>query len=206
MKKQSLIVLILTLIFTSILPACHSSEIEKEKYTKLSTSVEMPKVAMLFSLSCMHCKNIESMMPLVERAAQVDIEKVHLVFNPKTYQEAMIYYAAQVQIQDAQVLANFRKQLFFVLQSDFTKLPDGAKYKQFASLFREYQLQLPDKLDVQLTKQVIELVRESKQFVEQANLTAVPAIVVNGQYLVHLNKHKNIHDLAKTIVRLSNRS
>ncbi|CAG23827.1 thiol:disulfide interchange protein DsbA/DsbL [Photobacterium profundum] len=191
-------------ILSLLSAGCNSDTIAKQgiHYTILPPiSYELPEVVEIFSLSCTHCRMMEEIMHSLEIKSESDIQKMHCVFNKRTSTEAYLYYSAAIQTED-QPSRLLMDQLFAFIQHDAEGLSGLQVESKIRDIFHTYNLQAPEDLTAEQFEKISELVERDRQIMKELNLGSVPAIVVNGKYLINMNEHVNLDAVALTIKEL----
>jgi len=170
------------------------------QYTQFPTAIQnAPEVMELFSLTCSHCPKMEVVLPTLEVLTASEINQVHVVFNDSARSAAFIYYAAAVQTYD-QPDREMVKALFAYVQSCNPQSKNLASNKlKLTNLFSQYGLLSPDNLPRDQLQRVVEKMELSEAMVNVAQLRSIPALIVQGRYLVTVRAHKSIDELANTI-------
>ena len=112
--------LLIVLSSALFLIACSDSTIPKEgeQYVTLPELLEdktLLPVTEVFSLTCGHCRKMENFLPQISKQAGADIGKMHITFNQSAYNAALLYYAAEIQLDNVPDHA-FMDQLFAAIQ------------------------------------------------------------------------------------------
>ncbi|MGF1736896.1 thioredoxin domain-containing protein [Photobacterium satsumensis] len=150
------------------------------------------RIVKYFSLSCHPCKMMNEFLPQLERETGKEIDKEHVVYNDNTKSLATIYYSAKVQ-SEIVVDTSFMKDLFSQVQS--RTVDQG----NIANLFQRYGLKAPETMTVQQNEMVTKQVVQSEWVMSNTSINAVPGFVVDGKYLVKLDRHRSIEEMAATM-------
>lgn len=196
---KNIVLFSISLIFLS---ACSDSSTPKEgeKYQKLSTVLTQPNikpVTEVFSLMCGHCRNLEPSIGELEKLTNQQFGKVHVTFNDQAQVSALIYYAAEMQlnkIPDEKMLS----ELFAAVQ-----LGEGStmtqKQQAIEQVFTSHNIISPYNFDELQKKALLRYLNEAIEITNQAKFNAVPTFIVKGKYQVLITGHKDIQDIANTI-------
>ena len=194
--------LLLSLVFISFLSACNDTSIpvEGKQYQQLPATLNSEKfapVTEVFSLGCGHCKNMEAILPDLQKMLGQDISKMHIVFNQSAQIAAMFYYAAEMQTGGSPDHA-FMIDLFEIIQ-----MPEGNTVEQkkiaMAKAFESRGLISPFNYDEQQTEALLKRVDEIALLSQQSKINAVPTFIVKGKYQVITAGHDKTEDIAETI-------
>lgn len=173
------------------------------QYTQLPKTIEnAPEIIEFFSLTCSHCPKMEAVLPSLAVLTKTEINQEHVVFNESARSAAFIYYAMVVQMNGLPN-RNMLKALFAYVQSnerDNDRLVN--KKIMIADLFSQYGLLSPDNLPKEQLKLITMKMAQSEAVVNAIELRSIPALVVQGRYLVEIRAHKSINDLAETVNHL----
>ncbi|WP_407334251.1 thiol:disulfide interchange protein DsbA/DsbL [Enterovibrio sp. 27052020O] len=177
-----------------------------EKYTTLEVPVtveNLPAVTEVFSLSCGHCRSMESAIPTIEAAAGVNIGKAHVTFNESATFAALIYYAAVTQT-DGKPSEELVQALFKYVQEGQTD--DAEKNKaQLGKVFEDFGLTSPYDLNETQQAELFSALEEADQITTESGIVSVPTFLVNGKYIVNTSAHDSAEDLAATLKMLKNK-
>ncbi|MDF2184586.1 thioredoxin domain-containing protein [Grimontia hollisae] len=193
----------LPLITALALSGCSEEAPQSSKYTTLDTPItvqDLPVVTELFSLSCDHCRSIETVIPAIETAANVKIGKTHVTFNESATLTALIYYAAMTQV-DTPPPAGLTDDLFTFVQEQQSK--DSDKNRAILNeLFAKYGLTSPFDLTEAQQQVMFAEMEKADQITVASEITSVPTFIVNGKYVVNTRAHESAEDLADTLKML----
>ncbi|USD67959.1 thiol:disulfide interchange protein DsbA/DsbL [Vibrio sp. SCSIO 43136] len=198
-KKLSLATLVLSSL---ALIGCSDTAEPKlgEQYKLLPTELKqnsITPVTEVFSLTCGHCRSMEKVIPQIEEGINKPIGKVHITFNESAQVAALIYYAAQMQL-DSTPDHEMMEKLFSVMQSqDYTT--GEARQQALESLFNEYGLVSPYQFDEIQQKALFELLNEADEITQQSQINGVPTFIIKGKYELITSGHEDVNDLVKTI-------
>lgn len=201
MLKQFKAITLITLT-ALFLSACSDNGTPQkgEQYQQLPTPLTQPDikpVTEVFSLTCGHCRNMEAVIPELEKLTHQSIAKVHVTFNQQAQVSALIYYAAVMQLNHKPDEA-MMKDLFASVQ-----LGEGATMTQqqqaIEQAFTSRRMISPYHFDALQQKALFSYLDQAMDISKQGNFSAVPTFVVNGKYEVLISKHKDIKDIANTI-------
>ncbi|OBU18401.1 peptide permease [Photobacterium aquimaris] len=196
------------LLFTVVaLSGCSDSKTPQEgdQYSVIPTPMPAMKgVTEIFSLSCGHCRKMESILPEIKKLTKGDIKQVHVIFNESAQKAAFIFYAAMVQT-DNKPSHTLVEQLFAFVQDSPKDMSVEQRKAAIDKIFHDNKLKSPYELTEAQQKEVFKMFQQSEEIVRNAALESVPAFLVNGKYLVNTSAHKSLQDLANTIVYLKNK-
>jgi len=197
-NKSSLIVL----AAVYLLIACSDNTLPQEgkQYILLPTLLEdetLSPVTEVFSLTCSHCRKMETILPQISSQAGADIGKIHITFNPSAQLAAMFYYAAEIQLNKVPD-HTFMAQLFAAIQmsSDATK---ADKKAAISKVFTSHSLISPYQLNQQQNEKMLAKVKIAERLSTQSAINSVPTFIVNGRYQVIVSEHKDQTQIANTI-------
>jgi len=194
---------LLTVFFTALfLLACSEQTIPKEgqQYTTLARPLEDKSVAPVsevFSLTCIHCRNMEHFLGQISTEAGTDIGKMHITFNGSAQAAALIYYAAEMQLGTIPDSA-FMDELFAAVQM-LQGSSEAEKQQAIAKAFSSRDLLSPDKLSQQRDKDLRHKVANIERLSTQSGINSVPTFLVNGRYQVIVAGHSTPKQIANTI-------
>lgn len=180
---------------------CNDTSIPQEgdKYTIVATAAEdSAKVVEIFSLACGHCRNMEIMLPEIKKMAGVDIDKVHVTFNKSAQLAAYIFYTAASQT-DGTPNAELMEALFAYVQDSSDNVTDEQKKQQLKDIFKAHNLTSPYDLTKEQHELVYQQLSEAEELVNKAQISSVPAFLVQGKYLVNTSSHESLEDMSNTI-------
>ncbi|KJF94639.1 peptide permease [Photobacterium angustum] len=190
------------------LTACSDSKTPQEgdKYSVIPTPMpNMPAVTEIFSLSCGHCRNMEGMLPEIQKLTDTkDINQVHVIFNESAQKAAFIFYAAMIQTNN-EPSHKLVEALFSFVQDSPKDMTDAQRKVALAKTFHDNGLKSPYELTKEQQAEIFKLLQQSEDIVRNAALQAVPAFLINGKYLVNTSAHDSLQDMANTITYLKNK-
>ena len=197
--------LLLCFTFISFLSACSedNAPVEGKQYQALPDTLNSEKfapVTEVFSLGCGHCKNMEAILPDLQKALGQDIAKMHIIFNQSAQTAAMFYYAAEMQTGGTPDHA-FMIDLFEAIQMPQETTVEERK-SAMAKAFESRDLISPFNYDDQQTKLLLKRVDEIALLSQQSKINAVPTFIVKGKYQVITGGHANTQEIAETITYL----
>ncbi len=176
---------------------------EGKEYTIIPTPMaDAPAVVEIFSLSCDHCRSMESMIPAIEAMTKIDTAKIHVTFNESAQRSAYIYYTAAIQ-SNGKPSEEMMQDLFAYVQDGPSDLTPEQTKEALITLFKKYQLKSPIDLDEAQHEAVYQQMVTAETFVNNTQLASVPAFLVKGKYLINSSAHETLEDLAATIVYLN---
>lgn len=204
MKKHLTLIGFMTALFIAVV-GCSEQNIPQEgvKYTVVKTPTpDAASVVEVFSLGCGHCRNMEKMLPDIQKLAGVNIEQVHVTFNQGAQVAAYMYYTAFIQT-DGKPSPELKEDLFRFIQEDSTALSEDERQTALNAIFNKYKLQSPFQLSESQREEVYQHLTQANQLEANAGITSVPTFLVKGKYLVQNSEHESLEDLANTIRYLS---
>lgn len=180
---------------------CNEHAIDKNKYSTVTTKMQnLPDVVEIFTLSCRHCRNMEILVDQLDTMIDSPIYKMHAVFNESTFKEAYLYYTATTQLTaKKQGLHECTAQLYELVQQQFPSLPTSGQTPLVTEFFSKHNITKPVDLSKKQHLTMVAMAKKSQDLVDELKLASVPAILIKGRYLVRLNRHKDLNDLAKTV-------
>lgn len=197
--KKILIPFLLTLL---ALTGCGDNSTPKEgvEYTTIKTPLTNTSAPVIevFSLACGHCRNMETILPEIQKMTDSDIQQVHVTFNKSAQVAAYIYYTAVIQ-SEGHPDPKLMEQLFAYIQDTPAELDETARKAKLMGIFKDFQLKSPFELSEEQHKQVYQQLTKAETVVENAEIVSVPAFLVQGKYLVKSEAHESLEDLASTI-------
>ncbi|MBD1559734.1 thiol:disulfide interchange protein DsbA/DsbL [Vibrio sp. S9_S30] len=164
--------------------------------TTLSSDLVSP-VTEVFSLNCGHCRSMEKFLPEIRSELPEEVGKVHVTFNENAQIGALIYYAAEMQLDtvpDHQMM----EELFAAAQMGKEYSQDDIR-QATEMVFTSRGLISPYRFDKEQQKSLFEHITIAETVTNQAQIHAVPTFIINGKYQVVTSGHKDIKDIAKTI-------
>ncbi len=190
------------------LTACTDSKTPQEgdKYSVIPTPMpNLPAVTEIFSLSCGHCRNMESMLPEIKKLTNTkDVNQVHVIFNESAQKAAFIFYAAMVQT-DNKPSHKLKEALFAFVQDSPKDMTNEQRQAALTKIFHDNGLKSPYELTKEQQAEVFKMFQQSEAIVRDAALQSVPAFLINGKYLVNTSAHDSLQDMANTITYLKDK-
>jgi thiol-disulfide isomerase/thioredoxin len=176
---------------------------EGKEYTVIPTPIaDAPAVVEIFSLSCDHCRSMESMIPAIEALTKIETAKTHVTFNESAQRSAYIFYTAAIQ-SNGKPNEEMMQDLFAYVQEGPSDLTPEQTKEALIVLFKKYQQKSPIDLDKAQHEAVYQKMVAAEILVSNTQLASVPAFLVKGKYLVNSRSHETLEDLAATIVYLN---
>ncbi len=173
---------------------------EGEQFTTLPANLatyRIAPVAEVFSLTCSHCRKMESVLPELEMALQQEVGKVHVTFNEGAKAAAMVYYSAMMQLgqkPDAKLM----DALFSAIQDNAALTPEQQQ-AAIEKVFTDNNLISPSAFDQKQRQDLGRRLKIAQAITEQGQIQAVPTFIVAGRYQVLTSGHDDIKELAETI-------
>ncbi|WP_070966736.1 thioredoxin domain-containing protein [Vibrio sonorensis] len=198
-KAFSFVFVLLTLLFTT---GCGSDNTPKlgEQYQTLPVDLSeynLAPVTEVFSLTCGHCRSMESVIPQLETLTSEPIGKVHVTFNESARVAAMMYYTAEMQLGGTPP-HDFMEELFAAVQ-----LNDGStlEEKQVAieNVYKKYDIASPYQLDKEQQTALFALVAKASEISVKGQINSVPTFIVGGKYMILTSGHSSVEAMAETI-------
>lgn len=193
----------ISLLFASVaLVACTDDGVPKQGThfellpSALSSDLVSP-VTEVFSLNCGHCRSMEKFLPEIESELSEKIGKVHVTFNESAQIGALIYYAAEMQL-DTTPDHQMMDELFAAAQMGKGFTQDEIK-QATEKVFTSRGLISPYDFNEEQQKTLFEHISNAETVTHQAQINAVPTFIINGKYQVVTSGHKDVKDIAKTI-------
>jgi protein-disulfide isomerase len=171
-----------------------------KQYVELPNVLTQPSitpVTEVFSLNCGHCRTMEQMLPAIEQGIKQPISKVHVTFNESAQIGALIYYAAQMQLDNTPD-HTMMEELFAAAQSP-EHVNSEEKQQAIESIFNSRGLVSPYQFDEIQQKALFEKMSVAESISQQGEFNAVPTFVVNGKYQLITSGHKDVNDIINTI-------
>lgn len=188
-------------LFTSftIMLACNSANaafFEKELYTPLAEAYSSDKsIDKFFSLTCNPCWNMSTLFEKNSRLKELEINRIHAVFDDLTETSARLYYTAKVQVDPVPHALLY--ELFAIVQST-----GELKLSDADLLFSDFKLLNTQQLSEDQLVEIESMIHDSINLTESARISAIPAFVVNGKFSVNLSNHRSIDQFIDTLNRL----
>ena len=162
-----------------------SNLVEGRDYTVIKTplNVEKPdqiEVREFFWYGCGHCYALKPHLSnwLASKPADVNFIRTPAALNPVWEQNARAYYAVEGM---GKMTTALHTQLFDTIHQKQQQLFDQ---KSLASFYSQNGIDLAQFNAAYNSFAVSTKINQSKQLAQRAGLSGVPALVVNGQYLV----------------------
>lgn len=179
--KKALLVFSILFIFNSM--ACaetyeegkHYNRIDKEK----ATDTDKIEVVEFFMYGCPHCYSFEPSLNKWKQSKPDNVEfiRVPATFNAYATLHARAYYALQLLGADEQIHPKF-----------FSEIHNKKNYmKTFDALtvfVQEYGVERSEFIDAMNSFAVENNLRKATKMVDVYEIKGVPAVVVNGKYLI----------------------
>lgn len=191
----------LVLVTLMLTVACSDSDTPElgKQYSQLPadlSKLDLAPVTEIFSLTCGHCRNMETMLPAIESNIHQEVGKVHVTFNQNSQVAALIYYSAVLQLgekPDAELL----EALFAAVQMRDVTMTQ--QQQAIEEAFTSRGLKSPYKMDNKDMEELNKLVTVADQVTQDAQINSVPTFIVGGKYQIITEGHESIEDLAKTM-------
>lgn len=174
--------------------------IEGKQYSQLPADLSVYKlqqVTEVFSLNCGHCRQMESMIPELEKLTNQQIGRLHVTFNQSAQIGAMMYYAAVMQLHKDPDHTMMEALFAAVQMGDGSTLSE--RQAAIEKVFHERNLTSPYELDESQQKLLFSEMKVAENVSKKGEINAVPTFIVNGQYLINTSAHRDINDIANTI-------
>ncbi len=197
------LVSIITMIL--LLSGCseNSTPVEGEQYQMLPANLStyrLAPVTEIFSLTCGHCKEMESVIPQLEELTNERFGKLHVTFNEGARIGAMIYYTAVMQLESIPDTAMMEELFSAVQLGEGSTLSD--RQAAIEKAFTDRNLTSPYQLTSEQKKQLFSHLKIADKASQEGQINAVPTFIVKGKYQVITSGHKDIEGIAKTITYL----
>ncbi|MGF1684432.1 thioredoxin domain-containing protein [Photobacterium minamisatsumaniensis] len=160
--------------------------------TPIHTGSDSSRIVKYFSLSCPPCKQMSKFLPPLEDSTGTRVDKKHVVFNTSTRQAAYLYYSAKEQTSSP-VNLSFMAELFDAVQTENTDA------ERLTTLYKSYGLQAPGKLNNTQMQSVSNQIEQIESIMKVSSISAIPAFVVDGKYLINLEGHGGLQGLVNTM-------
>ncbi|WP_165314053.1 thioredoxin domain-containing protein [Vibrio ziniensis] len=189
-----------TLVF--ILAGCsdNSTPVEGEQYQLLPANLStyrLAPVTEIFSLTCGHCRKMESIIPELENLTSEHFGKLHVTFNEGAKIGAMIYYTAVMQLGNIPDAAMMEELFAAVQMGEGSTLTD--RQAAIEKAFTDRNLATPYHLTQEQQSKVLGMIQTANKVSQDGEIKAVPTFVVKGKYQVITSGHKDVEGIAKTI-------
>lgn len=183
----------------------NSTPVEGEQYQMLPANLStyrLAPVTEIFSLTCSHCREMESVIPELEKLTNEHFGKLHVTFNEGAKIGAMIYYTAEMQL-DGLPDGNMMEELFAAVQmGNGSTLSD--RQAAIEKAFTDRNLTTPYHLSSEQKRRLLGKLKIAEKASNEGQINAVPTFVVKGKYQVITSGHRDIEGIAKTITYLLN--
>ncbi|MDG3085671.1 thioredoxin domain-containing protein [Vibrio hannami] len=200
MIKKSLkaFVVLVALVLTV---ACSKNDVPElgKQYSQLPADLSqynLSPVTEIFSLTCGHCRNMEQMIPEIEKQINQEVGKVHVTFNQSAQVAALIYYSAVMQL-DGKPDEALLESLFATVQMQDVTMSE--QQQAIEEAFTSRNLKSPYKMDETEFKELNKLVTIADRVTKDGQINSVPTFIVGGKYQIITEGHESIEDLAKTM-------
>ncbi len=200
--KRSLTSFISLVAMLMVLVGCsdNSTPVEGEQYQLLPANLStyrLAPVTEVFSLTCSHCRKMETVIPQLEEITQEHFGKLHVTFNEGARIGAMLYYTAVMQL-DSIPDTNMMEELFAAVQmGDGSTLSD--RQAAIEKVFTDRNLTSPYQLSTEQKNKLFGMIKIADKASQEGQINAVPTFIVKGKYQVITSGHKDIEGIAKTI-------
>ncbi|MFT7054007.1 MAG: protein-disulfide isomerase [Psychromonas sp.] len=199
---------LIALTTTFFLSACGDPAIPQEgkQYVALPTQLEdktLLPVMEVFSLTCSHCRKMESFLAQISKQSGAEIGKIHVTFNQSARAAAIFYYAAEMQLSDKPG-ALLMDELFAAIQMA-NDTPAAEKKAAIEKIFRSRDIIIPEQFNTQQNQQLMNKVALAERLSTQSGINSVPTFIVKGRYQVIAAGHDNPEQIANTIHYLLNK-
>lgn len=191
-------------VFTIILVLSGCSEnstpVEGEQYQLLPANLStyrLAPVTEIFSLTCGHCRKMETAIPQLEELTNEHFGKLHVTFNEGARIGAMIYYTAVMQLEKVPDVTMMDELFAAVQLGDGSTLSD--RQAAIEKVFYDRNLTSPYQLTTEQKKKLVGMMRMADKASQDGQINAVPTFIVKGKYQVLTSGHKDIEGIAKTI-------
>ncbi|PKF61861.1 thiol-disulfide isomerase [Psychromonas sp. psych-6C06] len=186
----------------TLLSACSKAPVPEEgkQYKRLPEAIDSTQfapVTEVFSLSCIHCRNMEDIIPTLQQAIGQDIAKMHVVFNQPSYVAAMFYYAAEMQSNGTP-----DHQFMLDLFATFQMPKESSADEQTAAMLKVFEsrgLVSPISYNEQQLDELKKRVDQVELLSKQSEIQSVPTFIVKGKYEVITSGHDKKEDMSETI-------
>ncbi len=178
----------------------NSTPVEGEQYQLLPANLStyrLAPVTEVFSLTCSHCRKMETVIPQLEEITQQHFGKLHVTFNEGARIGAMLYYTAVMQLDTIPDI-NMMEELFAAVQlGDGSTLSD--RQAAIEKVFTDRNLTSPYQLTTEQKNKLFGMIKVADKASQEGQINAVPTFIVKGKYQVITSGHKDIEGIAKTI-------
>lgn len=177
-----------------------STPVEGEQYQLLPANLStyrLAPVTEVFSLTCGHCRKMESIIPQLEELTNEHFGKLHVTFNEGAKIGAMIYYTAVMQLDGIPDTAMMDELFAAVQMGEGATLTD--RQAAIEKAFTDRNLTTPYHLTQEKQQSVMGMMKIADKASREGQINAVPTFVVKGKYQVLTSGHKDVEGIAKTI-------
>mgnify|MGYP001308195806 FL=1 len=193
--------LLLSLLFIA---ACSDSDTPQQgkHYNPIANDLsafDLAPITEVFSLTCGHCKNMEQYIPEIEKLTNQSVGKVHVTFNQSATISAMIYYTAEMQLNQKPDPKMLEELFAAVQQRDVSKALQQANIEK---VYTSRGLVSPYSLNKTQSDELLKRVSVAELISEQAQIESVPSFIIKGKYILNTDEHDDIQQLANTINHL----
>ncbi|MGF1695173.1 thioredoxin domain-containing protein [Vibrio kyushuensis] len=201
MKKISSLFVIVLLSITALVGCSeNATPVEGKQFEYLPvdlSSYGLAPVTEVFSLTCGHCRQMEKVIPELEKSTNQSIAKVHVTFNESAHIAAMIYYSAQLQL-NATPDHVMMDELFAAVQlGEGSTLTD--RKLAIDNAFESRGLVSPYDLDKEMQQKLFDTLELAQEVSVKGQINSVPTFIVSGKYLILTQGHSDVESIAKTI-------
>ncbi|WP_172563060.1 thioredoxin domain-containing protein [Vibrio furnissii] len=185
-----------------VIAGCSDDSTPKEgaQYQALPVNLatyRLAPVTEVFSLTCGHCRSMESVLPELEKITQQEFGRLHVTFNQGAQIGAMIYYSAVMQlghIPDHDMM----EELFAAVQmAEGSTLTD--QKAAIDQAFHTRNLKSPYEFDDAQQKELFVFLKTADEISQKGQINAVPTFIVKGKYIVLTAGHQDAQGIGKTI-------
>ncbi|NAW68139.1 thioredoxin domain-containing protein [Vibrio sp. V27_P1S3P104] len=161
------------------------------------TSYQLAPITEVFSLTCGHCRTMESMIPELEKITGEHFGKLHVTFNQGAQISAMLYYSAVMQLEEVPN-SSIMEGLFAAIQAPIETTPDARK-AAIDKIFHQHQLISPYDLNEAQQNQLMEMITLASEISQKSQINAVPTFIIKGKYQLLTSGHDDINSIATTM-------
>ena len=198
MKKLGLLGLILILVFSYVVTSQAEDYKEGVDYDRVkdqqTSSGDQVEVLEFFWYGCPHCLVFDPFLHkwVESKPANVEFSRIPVVFRPEWKAHARTYYALQVIGEGERLHAD----IFNEIQKKRNRLEtEDSIYKFVASK----NVNVDDFKQAYKSFAVDGMVRKSIGQLKDYNIAGVPAMTVNGKYLITGEKAKSYENMVKIV-------
>lgn len=173
---------------------------QDKQYSELQPAkqpLHLNAVTYVFSLTCSACRDMQSQIPTLEKLTKQHFGSLPLTADNPSQVAAVFYYAAAMQSQhepSAELIQNLYQEL---LQSKGRTLTE--QQNAIEQVFNHENLVSPYQFDSMQQKVLSRELDHAIAINQSLALGSAPSFIVRGKYLVHVNQHESIDQLADTI-------